>query len=225
MEWALDADWHNPDAGWRLFLLLPLGGAEEWYYQLDQNTPPNLESVSPHLTIFPRLLAMMENDLKTLESCVVAVAQSSMFPARAVRPGRYDFAQLKGPFESIQCLENFGTNVKRQALDYLGFLAWWTLSASGWDLYIPQDVVNSILDLNLEDRPKRGVLINLERDWQQISILISFITVSQFSTDGTNHYKIPSAFYPYPLPSCEPLTNSDGEHLTEKYLLRTCQHS
>jgi hypothetical protein len=170
MEWALDTDWYDPDAGWRPFMPLPSGGASEWYYQLDQNTPPDPESASPHLTIFPRLLSTMESDLQTLESCVVAIAKSSIFPARAARPGRYDFTQLKGPFDSIRSLESFGANVKRQALDYLGFLAWWTLATSRWDLYIPQDIVDSILDFSLEDRPKRGVLIDLERDWQQISI-------------------------------------------------------
>ena len=170
MEWALDADWYDPDAGWRPFLPLPSEGSGEWYYQLNQNTPPDPESASPHLTIFPRLLSSMENDLKLLESCVVAVAKSSIFPLRAMRPGWYDFAQLRGPFDSIQSLESFGANVKRQALDYLGFLAWWTLSTSGWDLYVPQEIVDSILDFGLEDRPKRGVLIDLGRDWRQISI-------------------------------------------------------
>ena len=123
MEWALDADWFDPDAGWRPFLPLPSRGASEWYYQLDQNTPPDPESTSPHLTIFPRLLSTMETDLQRLESCVVAVAKLSMFPARAVRPGLHDLTQLKGSFDSIQSLESFGANVKRQALDYLGFLS------------------------------------------------------------------------------------------------------
>jgi hypothetical protein len=170
MEWALDADWYNPDAGWRPFMPVPTGGANEWYYQLHQNTLPDPESASPHLTIFPRLLSVMECDLQVLQSCVVAVAESSIFPAKAARPGLYDFTQLKGPFDSIQSLESFGANVKRQALDYLGFLAWWTLSTSGWDLYIPQEAVDCILDFGLEDHPKRGVLIDLERDWRQISI-------------------------------------------------------
>lgn len=159
---------HN--LGWHPFMPLPSRESNEWYYQLDQNTPHNPETASPHLTIFLRLLSTMESDLQTLKDCVVAIAKSSIFPARATRPGLYDCTQLKGPFNSIQSLENFGANVKRQALDYLGFLAWWTLSTSGWDLYIPQDLVDRILDFSLEDRPKRGVLIDLERDWQQISI-------------------------------------------------------
>lgn len=112
----------------------------------------------------------MENDLQLLKSCVITIAKSSIFPARAVGLGLYDFTQLKGPFDSIRSLEYFGTNVKRQALDYLGFLTWWTLSTSIWDLYIPQEMVDTILDFGLVSCPKHNVLINLERDWQQISI-------------------------------------------------------
>jgi hypothetical protein len=169
MEWALDADWYDPNASWRPFMPLPSGGSEEWYYQMDQHTPPNPESRSPHYTIFPSLLSTMEDDLQALESCVIAIAKSSIFSNRAMRPGLYDFAQLKGTFDSIESLEHFGANVKRQALDYLGFLAWWTLSASGWDLYIPQETVDRIMGFGLEGRRKRGVLIELERDWRQIN--------------------------------------------------------
>ncbi|EDR02827.1 uncharacterized protein LACBIDRAFT_307926 [Laccaria bicolor S238N-H82] len=170
MEWALDADWYDPEASWRPFLPLPSGMATEWYYQMDQGTPSDPESISPQYTIFPPLLSEMEKDLHRFESYVVAIAKSSIFPARAARPGLYDFEQLKGPFDSIRSLENFGANVKRQALDYLSFLAWWTLSASGWDVYLPQDTVDSIMDLGLDDRPKRGVLLDLDRDWKQMSI-------------------------------------------------------
>ena len=53
MEWALDADWFNPNVGWHPYLLLPSGGDKEWYYQLDQSTLVDPESTSPHFTIFP----------------------------------------------------------------------------------------------------------------------------------------------------------------------------
>jgi len=68
-----------------------------------------------------------------------------------MRPGLYNLAQLKGTFDSIESLEHFGANIKRQALDYLGFLAWWTLSTSVWDLYISQEAVDSIMNSGLED--------------------------------------------------------------------------
>ena len=100
----------------------------------------------------------------------MAIAKSSVFPMRGARPGCYDYDKLQGPFDSIQTLESFGANVKRQALDYLAFLTWWTASVTEWDQFVPQEVVNTVADLQLDSYRKRGVLVDLERDWRQISI-------------------------------------------------------
>ena len=170
MEWALDADWFDPDAGWRPYLPLPAAGAPEWYFQLDQSTPVDPNSIPPLHTILPHHLSTVESDLHSLEDCVLAIAKSSIFPMRGARPGNYDYDKLRGPFDSIQTLEAFGANVKRQALDYLAFLTWWTVSVTGWDAHVPQYVVDTITDLQLDRHDKRGVLLALERDWFHISI-------------------------------------------------------
>ena len=119
MEWALDADWFDPEASWRPYLPLPTEGAPEWYFQLDQSTLSDPNTMPPLCTILPRSLTIMVDDLQMLEECVVAIVKSSVFPTRGTRPGRYDYEKLQGPFDSIQTLEAFGANVKRQALDYL----------------------------------------------------------------------------------------------------------
>ena len=170
MEWALDADWFDPDAGWRPYLPLPAEGAPEWYFQLDQSTPVDPNSIPPLHTILPRYLSTLEGDLHKLEDCVLAVAKSSIFPMRGARPGNYDYEKLQGPFDSIQTLEAFGANVKRQALDYLGFLTWWTVTVTEWDLHLAQDIVDIIADLQLDRHERRGVLLALERDWLHINI-------------------------------------------------------
>lgn len=113
MEWALDADWFDPDAGWRSYLPLPVEGASEWYFQLDQSTPVDPNTIPPLHTIFPRHLSTMEGNLHMLENCIVAVMKSSIFPMRGARLGRYDYEKLRGPFDSMETLEAFGANVKR----------------------------------------------------------------------------------------------------------------
>ena len=106
MEWALDADWFDPDAGWRPYLPLPAEGSSEWYFQLDQSMPADLTTIPPLHTIFPRLLSTMEDDLRALEGCVMAISQSSIFPIRGARLGNYNYIGLQGPFDSIQTLTN-----------------------------------------------------------------------------------------------------------------------
>jgi len=61
--------------------------------------------------------------------------------------------------------------MKRQALDYLAFLTWWTISVTEWDFHVLQDVADAIADLQLDRHKRRGVLIELEWDWRQINIL------------------------------------------------------
>jgi len=170
MEWALDADWFNPDTGWRPYIPLPVEGSSEWYFQLNQTTPVDTTSIPPLHNIFPPFLSVMEDDLHTLEGCVTAIAKSSIFPLRAARPGNYNYEKLQGPFDSEQTLQAFAANVKRQALDYMAFLTWWTASVMEWDLHIPQDIIDTIADLQLDRYEKRGVLVHLEKDWHQISI-------------------------------------------------------
>ena len=80
MEWALDADCYNLNTGWRPFMPLPSGDTKKWYYQMDQHTPPDPASKSPHYTIFPLLLMAIEDDLQLLESCMISIATSSIFP-------------------------------------------------------------------------------------------------------------------------------------------------
>ena len=107
---------------------------------------------------------------KKIYACVVTIAKSSLFPSRGTSPGCYDYEKLQGPFDSVQTLEAFGANVKRQALNYLAFLSWWTISVTEWDLDVAQEVVDTIADLRLDQHEKRGVLIELEWDWRQINI-------------------------------------------------------
>jgi len=112
----------------------------------------------------------MEGNLHMLEECVVAIAKSSIFPMRGARPGCYDYEKLCSPFDSIQMLKAFRANVKCQVLNYLVFLTWWTVSVTEWDLHIPQDIVKTIANLQLSRYEKRGILVDLEKDWHQISI-------------------------------------------------------
>jgi len=112
----------------------------------------------------------MESDLRWFEACVVAITHSTTFPICGCCLGHYSYESLHGTFNDTQMLEDFGMNTKWQALDYLTFINWWTSSISFWDQELPQAVINVILDLDLQVYPRRGVLIDLQKHWRQISI-------------------------------------------------------
>lgn len=150
MEWALDADWFDPEAGWWPYLPKAREDSVEWFFQFDRGTPINIDSQTGAYGIAPSSVEKMELDLQRFEECILAIARSSTFPRGGMRPGNYEYDALWGTFMSEEDVEDFGANVKRQALDYLGFIAWWTTSFSCWDTVLPQAVVSTIFDLNLE---------------------------------------------------------------------------
>ncbi|KIJ90559.1 hypothetical protein K443DRAFT_15120 [Laccaria amethystina LaAM-08-1] len=73
-------------------------------------------------------------------------------------------------FSSCAELQAAGGVVKRTAIDYLGFLAWWTASISRWEADLDDQVTTQIKGLGLAQFRKRGVLIDLEQHWQEINI-------------------------------------------------------
>ena len=114
MEWALDADWFDPDAGWRPYLPKPTSESQEWFFHLEHGTAVDLGTVaqSGECSIHLSTIAEMEADLHRFESYVNAITHSSHFPARGCRPGHYNFDSLRETFDSNQALEDFGANVK-----------------------------------------------------------------------------------------------------------------
>ncbi|KIJ90334.1 hypothetical protein K443DRAFT_116728 [Laccaria amethystina LaAM-08-1] len=172
MEWALDADWFNPDAGWRPFLPKPIPESKEWFFHLEYSTLVDLETISQsgECSIHPSAITEMESDLRRFKACVVAITHSTTFPIRGCRPGYYNYESLCNTFDDNQALENFGANMKHQALDYLAFINWWISSVSFWDQELPQVAIDAIYDLDLQLYPRRGVLLNLQKDWRQINI-------------------------------------------------------
>ena len=139
-------------------------------FHLDHSTQVNIDSSTGSYGIAPSSIERMELDLRHLEGCVLAISRSSAFPRGGMRPGNYQYDALRSTFTSEEEVEDFGANVKRQALDYLGFIAWWTSSFSRWDTILPQPIVSAIHSLSLERYQKRGVLINLVKDWRHISL-------------------------------------------------------
>jgi len=82
MEWALDADWYNPDVGWCPFLPKPVPDSDEWFFHLEQGMPVELETVlqSGKCSIHPSAISKIECDLRRFKACVVTITHSTTFP-------------------------------------------------------------------------------------------------------------------------------------------------
>ena len=178
MEWALDMDWYDHDASWRPYIpLKPLAvdgkavseSGCDWFFDFEMST--SWESTTTgHYTVPEASRSTIETDLSTLSRCIEDVTMNHPFPFDAARPLDWDHDLLFRPFPTIEDLQTAGGTARRTALDYLGFLSWWTASISGWDANLDFHTTKFIKALELHRFRKRGVLIDWEKDWREINI-------------------------------------------------------
>lgn len=177
MEWGLDMDWYNHDASWRPYIPLKPLAAEgkavsesgwDWFFDFDMSTPGE-SSPAGHFTIPATSRSVIEDDLSSLFGCIEDITSNHPFPFDSARPLHWDHGLLLHPFPTTRELQVAGGIVKRTALNYLGFLNWWTASISGWDTNLDLYTTKYIKTLELHRFRKRGVLIDWEQDWHEKS--------------------------------------------------------
>lgn len=141
MEWGLDMDWYDHEASWRPYIplkpLAPDGKAVsesgcDWFFDFEMSTPWE-STAAGHFVIPETSRSVIETDLNSLSGCIGEITLNHPFPFNGARPLNWDHDLLYHPFPSIQELQVAGGAVRRIAVDYLGFLIWWTASISGWD--------------------------------------------------------------------------------------------
>ena len=171
-------DWYDHDACWRPYIPLkadsvgvePLSASgSDWFFDFDMTTPYNHLSTGV-FTVPEATCDQIHNDITTWAGCVDDICSNHPFPPGTARPPEFDLGTLIKGFPTLVELQAAGGVCRRTAVDYLGFLLWWTLSVSRWDANLDHSVVTTIQNLHLSRFPRRGVLVDLERDWQEINM-------------------------------------------------------
>lgn len=178
MEWGLDLDWYDHEACWRPYIpqkpesvngeSLSVSGSD-WFFDFDMTTPYN--HLSTGVFVVPESTRdQIHADITTWSWCVEVICSNHPFPPGMARPSEFDLGTLIQGFSTLEDLQAAGGVCKRTAVDYLGFLLWWTLSVSRWDANLDHQVVAVVRNLHLHRFRRRGVLVDLERDWQEVNI-------------------------------------------------------
>jgi hypothetical protein len=178
MEWGLDLDWYDSNASWRPYIPLKsegLGGptisksGSDWFFDFEVSTP--WKQLATGIFVVPEdTRASIDEDLLNLTWCIDEITTNHPFPFNSDRPPRHDLGLLLQAFETNEALQAAGCVAKRTAVDYLGFLSWWTMSISGWDAELDHHAAAYLKDIQLQRFRRRGVLVDLERDWRHINI-------------------------------------------------------
>ena len=178
MEWALDMDWYDHEASWRPYIPLKPLAADgkavsesgwDWFFDFDMSTPWESAS-SGHFVVPETSRSVIESDLTSLSTYIDDITSSHPFPFDSARPLDWDHGLLLQPFSTIEELQVAGGTARRTAVDYLGFISWWTASISGWDANLDTRTAEVIKSMELHRFRKRGVLVDWERDWREINI-------------------------------------------------------
>jgi len=168
MEWGLDMDWYDHEAGWRpyipLKLLAPDGKAvsesgDDWFFDFEMSTP--WESTAGHFIVPEASQLVIERDLTSLSGYIDKITSNHPFQFNAPQPLDWSHDLLHRPFTSIEELQVAGGTIRWTVADYLGFLTWWTALISGWDANLNMHTVRHVKTFDLHRFCKRGVLI----DW------------------------------------------------------------
>ena len=178
MEWGLDMDWYDHEASWRPYIpLKPLapdgkaasGSGNDWFFDFEMSMSWE-SSPAGHFWVSETSRSVIQADLASFSEWICDITSNHPFPFDSARPLDWDHDLLCQPFPSIEELQIAGGIARRTAVDYLGFLSWWTASISGWDANLSAHTGRSIKALELHRFRKRGVLIDWERDWHEINV-------------------------------------------------------
>ena len=157
MEWGLDMDWYDHDASWQLFIPLksddPGEGAlsesgSDWFFDFEMSTPW-VQGIGGGFTIPERTRSTIDSDLTNWSSVIDEIATNHPFPHNSSRPPSYDRGIINWGFSDCAELQAAGCIAKRMAIDYLGFIAWWTSSISRWEADLDPQVTDQIRGLHL----------------------------------------------------------------------------
>ncbi|EDQ98479.1 uncharacterized protein LACBIDRAFT_300221 [Laccaria bicolor S238N-H82] len=213
MEWALDTDWYDRDASWRPFIptksddsvegTLSESG-QDWFFDLGSSIPWEQGDSEGFIIPGPTRSAI-DADLVLWSWLIDEITTHHPFPCDSARPRPYDQGILFQGFSSCEELQAAGAVAKRTAVDYLGFLTWWTVSISRWEADLDAPVADQIKSLRLERFRRRGVLVDLEQHWQEINV-----------TNLLRH-GVPIAYPWSPSLSCSPRFRSFAPRILQAY--------
>ncbi|KAJ6517368.1 hypothetical protein C8R47DRAFT_1063057 [Mycena vitilis] len=169
LEFATQPDWRRPEEHFRGWMPTgpERGQPAEWWQDYGEGTL--VEESSDGKWCIPDVpLQLMVRTLVSFRDAVEAIAENPKYDTYVHAPLEFDNNSLHQSFDTVHELQIIATHAKRSVGEMWGHLASWTSTVSGWDEGLPVPIVDKINGWRLLSRPKRGFLISLRRDWEDI---------------------------------------------------------
>ena len=138
-----------------------------WYF--NEGSAPSIVSGGKfYLDTSLREKAM--DSLSKLWLCIESVISNPPFVKGTDYPLRFNYLRLQSGWDSAGSVDSLAQEARAKALEFLGFLNWWTASVTHWDSPLQSWMVDFIGAFNLRSLKKRGVFLDLVTDWHHINI-------------------------------------------------------
>lgn len=111
----------------------------------------------------------MEVDLANLDLYIKTIRESKLFGKVSPLPTAFPTCDLMMQYESRSAVEELMKHARRSMLDKIGFLNWWLACAPNTHIVLGDEACEEYSRLAFSQYAKRGVLVNLSRDWQQLN--------------------------------------------------------
>lgn len=171
MEWANQPDWHSLEYHWRPYIPIraPESLSPPWYLQIDRPAVINTFGGPDRFIVERKTAEDFTRDLWKIRDWVTEIANSEDFGSGPI-PSRFDTNLLVEVHDSIDSATSAVAGAKRAMVDGLGFLNWWRACLPHRAHWLSNESTEEFDKLNIRKYEKRGILVNLSRDWMQINL-------------------------------------------------------
>lgn len=170
MEWGDRPGWHHLSIHWHGFIPVDrTGTAEAWYLQLGK--PTNLTSyTSGQRSLASGVAIEMSSNIIDLDHLIRGTKEDDSLNEADPIPKPFDTDQLHGLFATEREAYRIIAAAQRAMLDRIAYVRWWiTCLPSKRELIGGMDL-RDFEEAGYDKWEKRGVLLKLERDWEQVNI-------------------------------------------------------
>ena len=167
---ARDPDWYRFEEQWAPWTPTSfLSQQQPWYDLLETAVP--VEEQMGGWSMAEVQHQQCSLNLTQVQACIRYIVNFDERMSRHVTvPGIFPNNQLAKVYPTQKLIQINAAKAKHSVLHSIGWLAWWTTIIVNWEMGLADSVVHQISSLLSTVKSKRGLICDLDRDWQTINI-------------------------------------------------------
>ena len=165
-----DPDWYRFKEQWAPWMPVAfLSQQRPWYDLMETAVPVKERSGGWCMAETQRRECSL--DLTHVQACIRYIVDFDQHVSRRMTvPGIFPTDRLSKVYPTQKLVQINAAKAKRSVLHSIGWLSWWTAIVVNWEEQLSDSVIHLVSSLLSTVKNKRGVICDLDRDWQSINI-------------------------------------------------------